>query len=114
MDCRNGNSIPITRYRSTLLRVWGLQLRRTIRRKNEFNYLTPVQIGLGPPAIYRVSVAATLVGLETPQAGRSLEVKPYSIGGTQTNTETNPPQRNNFDGDFGVDVKYSVHSKSDS
>ena len=58
------------RYRPGPDQVWGVQLRRNVRRKNEWTYLTPLPIsaGSGPGGIFRVSEAATLVGLEVPQA----------------------------------------------
>ena len=96
------------RYRSAPTQLWGVQFRRVIRRKNEFVYLTPVPISLGPPGVYRVSRAATLVGLQVPGTGLNLEIKPYGIGGVRTDLDAEPPQRNDGTGDFGVDVKYGV------
>ena len=96
------------RYRSAPTQLWGLQLRRLIRRKNEYAYLTPVPISLGPAGVYRVSSAATLVGLQVPGTGRNLEIKPYGIGGVSTDLDAEPPRRNDGTGDFGVDVKYGV------
>ena len=96
------------RYRSVPTQLWGLQLRRLIRRKNEYVYLTPVPISLGPAGVYRVSSAATLVGLQVPGTGRNLEIKPYGVGGVSTDLDAEPPQRNDGNGDFGVDVKYGV------
>ena len=76
------------RYRSEPPYVWGIQLRRAIRRKNEWVYLTRLPIsaggGSGAAGIFRVSAAGSLVGLEPPPASRNLEVKPYVIGGVTT------------------------------
>ena len=83
-------------------------MRRLIRRKNEYVYLTPVPISLGPAGVYRVSSAATLVGLQVPGTGRNFEIKPYDVGGVSTDLDAEPPQRNDGNGDFGVDVKYGV------
>ena len=45
------------RYRSGPDQVWGIQLRRSVRRKNEWAYLTPVPQNLaGPQAFNRISV----------------------------------------------------------
>ena len=42
--------------------VWGIQLRRAVRRKNEWAYLTPVpQILAGPQAFNRISTGGTLM-----------------------------------------------------
>ena len=68
------------RYRSGPDQVWGIQLRRAIRRKNEWTYLTPVPQNLaGPQALNRVSSGGTLVGLDLPPASKNLELKPYAI-----------------------------------
>ena len=98
------------RYRQGPTQVWGVQLRRNVRRKNEWAYITPLPIsaGSGPGGIFRVSDAATLVGLEVPGGSRNLEIKPYGIGGLTTDLNASPPQRDAGDGDFGVDVKYGI------
>ena len=98
------------RFRPGPVQVWGVQLRRNVRRKNEWAYITPLPIsaGSGPGGIFRVSDAATLVGLEVPGGSRNLEIKPYGIGGLTTDVNASPPQSNAGDGDFGVDVKYGI------
>ena len=98
------------RYRPGSNQIWGVQIRRNVRRKNEWAYLTPLPIsaGSGPGGIFRVSDAATLVGLEVPAASKNLEVKPYAIGGLSTNLNATPPTRNAGDGNTGVDVKYGI------
>ena len=98
------------RYRPGSNQIWGIQIRRNVRRKNEWAYLTPLPIsaGSGPGGIFRVSDAATLVGLEVPGASKNLEVKPYAIGGLSTNLNATPPTRNAGDGNTGVDVKYGI------
>jgi hypothetical protein len=97
------------RYRSGPDRIWGLQLRRSIRRKNEWLYLTPVPAYLaGPQALNRVSSYGTVVGLDLPDASRNLDVKPYGIGGLTTDRLRTPPVSNDADGRAGVDVKYGV------
>ena len=55
------------RYRPGPAQVWGVQLRRGIRRKSEYAYITPLPIsaagaGGGTMGVFRVSAAATLVG----------------------------------------------------
>jgi len=99
------------RYRSGPAQVWGVQLRRAIRRKNEWVYLTrlPISAGGGSGAgIFRVSAAGTLVGIEPPPASRNIEVKPYAIGGITKDAVRNPDGGNVRDGDFGLDVKYGI------
>ncbi len=94
------------RYRAGPAPVWGVQLRRLVRRKNEQTYLTPVPISVGRRGIFRLSDAAMLVGLELPDEGNVLEVKPYGIGGRTTVVDASPPIA--WDGDAGVDAKYGI------
>ena len=100
------------RYRPTREQVWGIQLRRTVIRKNEWAYLTLIPISAagfgGRGGVFRVSAAGTLVGLEAPPAGRPLEIKPYAIGGVATDLTARPPERREGDGAFGVDLKYGI------
>ena len=94
------------RYRPGAAPVWGVQLRRLVRRKNEQTYLTPVPISVGRRGIFRVSDAALLVGLELPAAGNNLDVKPYGIAGRTTVVDASPPTA--WDGNGGLDVKYGI------
>jgi len=100
------------RYRPGTPQVWGIQLRRAIRRKNEWVYLTRLPIaaggGSGAAGIFRVSAAGTLVGLEPPPASRNIEIKPYAIGGLTTDRTAVPAVDNQMDGDVGLDVKYGI------
>jgi uncharacterized protein DUF5916 len=97
------------RYRSGRDQIWGIQLRRSIRHKNEWTYLTPVpQFLAGPQAFNRISAGGTLVGLDLPPASRNLELKPYLIGGVTTDRVRRPPVTNDFDRDAGFDFKYGV------
>ena len=68
------------RYNAGTNQTWGIQLRRSIRRKNEWTHLTAVPASTGgSTSIFRVSRAATLVGLDLPQASKNIELKPYAI-----------------------------------
>ena len=100
------------RYRSEPPYIWGIQLRRAIRRKNEWVYLTRLPIsaggGSGAAGIFRVSAAGSLVGLEPPPASRNIEVKPYAIGGLSTDRTASPAVDNEGSGDAGIDVKYGI------
>jgi hypothetical protein len=89
--------------------IWGIQLNRIIRHKNERTWLSPVPQSMGAQAAFRVSQAANLVGLETPPLSRNLEIKPYAIAGVATDRVAQPsPIVNDGDADVGVDVKYGV------
>jgi hypothetical protein len=97
------------RYRAGPHQVWGIQLRRAVRRKNEWAYLTPVpQILAGPQAFNRISSGGTLVELDLPPAGKNLELKPYAISRLTTDRLRTPPLRNDLTGDLGGDVKYGI------
>ena len=97
------------RYRAGSNQMWGLQLRRSIRHKNEWTYLNPVPAFLaGPQGLNRVSAAGTVVGLDLPPAGNNLELKPYAIGSLSTDRVSTPNTSNDADGDVGLDLKYGV------
>ena len=97
------------RYRSGPGQVWGIQLRRSVRRKNEWAYLTPVpQILAGPQALNRVSSGGTLAGLDLPPAGKNLELKPYAISKLTTDRLRTPVVTNDPTGTVGGDLKYGL------
>jgi hypothetical protein len=97
------------RYKSGDGQLWGIQLRRVVRRKNEWSYIARVpQSAAGPSALTRVSYAATLTGLELPDMSRNIELKPYVISRLTTDHVKRPEVINDPDADVGGDVKYSV------
>ena len=96
------------RYPPGRQQTWHIQLRRLIRSKNEFVYITPLRAGLGLPAMNKFTLAATLVGLEAPPPGLNLEVKPYAISPVTTDLLAVPAVRNHVAPDAGVDVKYGL------
>ena len=96
------------RYRPGRDQVWGIQLRRNLQSKNEVAYLTPLDLGLGRSAIFHVSQAATLVGVEVPSTGPLFEVKPYLIGDLNSNVDPSGLTTHGS-GTVGLDVvKYGV------
>ena len=95
------------RYRPGAGQIWGIQMRRVNRWKNEVSYLTRVPDGSGNNGLSRVSAAATLVGIEAPATSRMFDVKPYATANLTTDaTRAADPDR--FGRDVGVDVKYGV------
>ena len=99
------------RYRPGREQVWGLQLRRAIRRKNEWTYLTylPLSVSGGSAqGAFRVSMAGTLVGIEAPPQSRVIDVKPYGISGLETDLAEDPPVENDITADAGLDVKVGI------
>ena len=95
------------RYQRGTTQVWGFQVGRRVRRKNETSHLTPVSISAGP-GLFRLSAAATLVGVEAPASGTNIEIKPYAIASSASDVTADPPISHSGDGDFGIDVKYGV------
>jgi len=96
------------RYRPGTTQVWGLNIRRTIRWKNEFAYLSPVPRTQGVRGILKLSSAGTLVGLEAPPSVLNLDIKPYVLGAAKANRAVDPSIEADLDGDAGVDVKYGL------
>jgi hypothetical protein len=96
------------RYAKQGEQTWGVQFRRVVRWKNEVSYFTRIPASIGHSGVYRMTDAATLVGLRTPAVGKNLEVKPYVSSRVATDRVARPAVSNDVDGDFGVDVKYGV------
>ena len=99
------------RYRPGVEQIWGIQIRRSVLRGNEWSYLTavPIQVaGSGPNAVFRVSMYGDLVGIEAPAPGLNLEVKPFVTSRIHTDRVVAPPVENDWLADAGVDVKYAV------
>lgn len=99
------------RYRAGPNQVWGIQMRRSVVRKNEWVYLTYLPFSVvqsGPAGAMRVSRYGTLVGVEPPPPSRNLEAKPYAIAGLKTDRTVSPAVSNDADGDAGLDVKYGI------
>ena len=96
------------RYRPGRAQIWGFNVRRFNRWKNEMSYLTPVSNALGAAGIGQASQAATLTGLEAPPGSRHLEIKPYAIADLTSTATATPTMSHDLGGDVGLDVKYGV------
>ncbi len=100
------------RYRAGQDQVWGVQMRRSIIRKNEWSHLTslPVSVaGNGTRGSMRVSMYATLEGIQPPPpANLKLDVKPYGISGLRTELAATPQIENDGWADAGLDVKWGI------
>jgi len=88
--------------------VWGLNLRRMVRWKNEVAFLAPVLASWGRPGLSKMSVAGTLTGLQVPGKGRNIDVKPYALGSVITDKKAANPYTNDPDGNLGFDVKWGI------
>ena len=96
------------RYRAGQNQVWGFNVRRFSRWKNEVSYLSPTPVSLGMRGIFQASSAATVVGIETPVSSRNLELKPYAVTDLTSDVNATPRIRNELAADVGLDVKYGV------
>ena len=96
------------RYRTGPAQLWGINMQRRVASKNETSFLTPIPASLSFAGMFKVSSAATLVGLEMPASGTRLEIKPYAISDVTTDLNATPSVSNDFAGDVGFDVKYGV------
>ena len=96
-------------YRPGRVQVWGFQMRRQVRWKNETSYLTRLDQALTQMGVFQASQAASLVGLEAPRSGRPFEIKPYVIGDLASDRTAVPGIDNDLGGNVGIDViKYGV------
>ena len=97
------------RFKGGRNQTWGFQVRRSIRRRNEWAFLTPVPASMaGPNGLNRVSLYGSLTGIDVPEARRNLEIKPYAFGRSATDRLRTPPLSNDLDAQVGLDVKYGI------
>lgn len=96
------------RYRDNGPQVWGINVRRVIRRKNEFAGVTPMPAAFGSSGLAQMQVAATLYGLVTPTRTRNLELKPYAVSSNITDNTARNPFQNRLTGNVGGDLKYGL------
>ncbi len=96
------------RYRGAGPQVWGISFRRIVKWKNEVTYLTRVPPAYGNNGVFRMSVAGTLVGLETPGQSLNLELKPYLVSSVTTDRAAASPFSNRLSRSAGFDFKYGL------
>jgi hypothetical protein len=103
-------SIPFKtlRYRGSGPQTWGINLRRLVKWKNEFSYLSLVPAALGTGGVSRMASAATVIGLETPAESKNIEFKPYAVSSLTTNRAAAVPFDNNGTANAGLDFKYGL------
>ena len=100
-------AIPLQtlRYNPGENRIWGFNVKRNIRRKNEQVFLAPIPRGYD---IYRVSLAAKLEGLEL-SGRRDIKVTPYGLGRSATDNLA-LVEAQQTDLEIGIDAKWGVTS----
>jgi hypothetical protein len=96
------------RYAPGRAQIWGLQVRRVSRWRNEVSYLNPIPAAFGLRGHFQVSLAAPLVGLEAPPGSNTLEIKPYAISDLTSDLTATPVVSNDLGADAGVDLKYGI------
>jgi hypothetical protein len=95
-------------YQAGRQQVWGLNIQRVDRGKNEFSHLAAIPASYGPAGVFRVSVAASLVGIEAPPTAGRLELKPYAVSGLTTDRLAVPAVSNALDATVGLDARYKI------
>lgn len=108
-------AIPVSTLRfDPQSEVWGLNVQRVIRRRNEEAHWAPLPLeasrnsGLaqeGLNAVYRVSLAGRMTGLRGMRPSRQLDVKPYAVGG-RSDDRVRGDASDDFDG--GLDLKWGL------
>jgi hypothetical protein len=95
------------RYPSGGGRIWGFNVGRMIRRKNEEALWSGWSRDEG--GLHRVSRAGHLEGLEgLPRAGFALEAKPYFVAGGTRTVEPDAPTETDTRLELGADLKWEV------
>jgi hypothetical protein len=87
---------------------WGINLKRVVKWKNETQYLTRIPAALGRRGINKLSSAATLVGIQTPQVHRTFEVKPYGSTGFAASSPAGGVSATDGKAQGGFDVKLGI------
>ncbi len=83
--------------------VWGMNVMRNLRRRNELSYWAPISRAF---RLTQVSMAGSLSGLET-RTLRNLKLLPYVLGGFSSDYARVGDQTK-IERDAGLDVKYSL------
>ena len=90
------------RYPAGDAQPWGINFQRTIRRRNEVAYWSPLSRQF---TLFRLSQAGTVTGLEIP-GQRNLKLTPYALGRSAHAGRTSGASTSS--GDVGGDLKYSL------
>lgn len=91
------------RYRPGVGQVWGLNISRNLRRRNEQSFWSPVSRAF---RFTQIDLAGALYGLET-RAHRNLKLLPYVLGGFSQDYNRVEDQ-SRIERDAGLDLKFSL------
>jgi hypothetical protein len=107
-------AIPFSTLRfDRSLETWGINVRRMIRRKNEEVNWTPLGRDVGSYrdleryALYRISLAGKLEGMEGLKPSRQVNIKPFVVG-ELSKTPGAADESTQDDTEVGLDVKWGV------
>ncbi|MEE2778654.1 MAG: DUF5916 domain-containing protein [Acidobacteriota bacterium] len=107
-------AIPLSTLRFDPARsTWGLNVRRMIRHKDEEVNWAPLGRDVGSfadfsiYAVYRISLAGRLEGMETRRKSRQIDIKPFVVARATESPGTGNPETGD-DAEAGLDVKWSV------
>ena len=95
------------RYRGSGPQVWGINIRRNVRWKNELVVPQP-----GAAAVRRARDPAAVAGGARWSASKrrppalNLDIKPYAVGTVTADRAVDPAFENDLDGNAGFDLKY--------
>ena len=93
--------------------VWGLNVRRVVRRTNEESNWAPIGREIGPRAVSRmyaahwVSLAGDLTGISGVKPGRRLDVKAFVLASVAEEPR-DPSGGTSSDIDGGIDLKWGL------
>ena len=96
------------RYQPGADQVWGINVVRTNRWKNELSFLNPVPKERGQAGVHFSSVAGLLQGIVAPSGSANLDLKPYAISNATGQTAPGRGISNDLTADVGVDAKYGL------
>jgi len=101
-------SIPLKtlRFAEQDSAIWSINFGRMIRRKNERLFWQPIPRDFGRAGMFRLSEAGTLKGLADLKMGGNLEIKPYFLGGLESDENTSFKTETLTD--VGLDAKVAL------
>ena len=92
------------RFSSAKDQSWGANFQRTIARKNEHIFWSPIPRQF---SLNRLALEGTLTGINVP-TDRNIKLMPYALG--NNNKVINETSYSESEGDFGLDAKVGVTS----
>ena len=96
------------RYAPGAEQLWGINVVRTNRWKNELSFFNRVPKERGQAGVHYSSSTGLLDGIVAPSGSRNLEIKPYAISNATGQALIAGPMHNDVTADVGVDAKYGV------